>query len=256
LADLYYAYAAKNEHNPLDKQEPYMRHKLSVVLPAYNEEENIKEAVEHVERAVQDMPFSDYEIIVVDDGSADGTGAVLDSMKESMKRLRVIHHGTNKGYGAALRTGFTSATGDLIFYTDSDLQFDVRELKNFLPAIDDYDIVAGFRIYRYDPFNRLVLSWGYNQLMRFLFGIRIRDIDCAFKLFKRNIFDKIKIKTEDFFVDAEIMLKAKRYDFTVTEIGVRHYPRKAGRSTVRPSHIITTLKEIFRIWMSARLGKE
>lgn len=233
-----------------------MDKKLSVVLPAYNEEENIEEAIIQAISAAEDLPFNDYEVIVVDDGSIDGTGIILDRLKDSHEKLRVIHQATNKGYGAALRSGFTSAKGDLIFYTDSDLQFDVKELKNALPIIENHDIVVGFRIHRYDPSNRLMLSRGYNQLMRLLFGIRVRDVNCAFKLFRREVFDKINIKAEDFFVDAEIMLKAKHYGFSVAEIGVRHYPRKAGTSTVKPSHILTTLKEIFRIWKETRFGKD
>ena len=160
------------------------------------------------------------------------------------------------GYGAALRKGFTSATSDLIFYTDSDLQFDMREIKNFLPAIDDYDIVVGFRIYRNDPLNRLILSWGYTLLMKLLFRVWARDVNCAFKLFRRSVFEKIKIRTDDFFVDAEVLSKAAYFKFGVTEIGVRHYPRKAGRSTIRPTHILTTLKELGKIWKEIHIEKK
>jgi glycosyltransferase involved in cell wall biosynthesis len=229
---------------------------LSIVFPAYNEEDNIEGSVRQAAAVLETLPYKEKEIIVVDDGSVDRTGEILDGLKEQYPSLRVFHHKPNKGYGAALRTGFTNAQCDLVFYTDSDLQFDLRELKNFLPAIDDYDIVVGFRIYRYDPFNRLVLSWGYNVLMRWLFRLRTRDVDCAFKLFRRSVFDKIKIETDDFFVDAEVMAKARYHKFGITEIGVRHYPRKAGRSTIRPTHILTTLKELGKIWVKIHLKKE
>ena len=136
----------------------------------------------------------------------------------------------------------------LVFYTDADNQFDVHELKNLLPSIDDYDIVSGFRIYRFDPFSRLVLSWGYNLLVRVLFRIRVRDVDCAFKLFRREIFDRIHIESKRFFVDTEILAKASRLGLKMTEIGVRHYPRTAGESTVRPSHVLHTLAEIASMW--------
>ena len=166
---------------------PGIGRKISVVLPAYNEEDNIERQVRSVDEVLHDMQFDDYEVLVVDDGSRDGTRAVCEAMGESVPRLRLLVHEVNLGYAAALRTGFTGAAMPLVFYTDADNQFDVRELKNLLPGIDDYDIVCGFRIYRFDPFSRLVLSWGYNLLVRVLFGIRVRDVDCAFKLFRREV---------------------------------------------------------------------
>jgi hypothetical protein len=138
----------------------------------------------------------------------------------------------------------------LIFYTDSDNQFDVKEIRHLLPLIEDADIVCGFRIYRFDPLTRLVLSWGFNLLVRIIFRIKVRDIDCAFKLFRREVFDKVKIESKKFFVDAEMLAKARYYGFRLAELGVRHYPRTAGSSTVRPSHIISTLKELARIWIN------
>jgi dolichol-phosphate mannosyltransferase len=124
----------------------------------------------------------------------------------------------------------------------------MRELKNLLAAIDDYEIVCGFRIYRFDPFSRLVLSWGYNLIVRVLFRIRVRDVDCAFKLFRREVFDTVHIESKKFFVDTEILAKASRAGMKMTEIGVRHFPRTAGESTVRPSHVIHTLVEIVSMW--------
>ena len=168
----------------------------------------------------------------------------------------MIHHPTNLGYAQALRTGFTSARSDLIFYTDSDNQFDVRELKNFIAPIEDYDIVCGFRIYRFDPLTRLFLSWGFNLLVRIIFRIRVRDIDCAFKLFRREVFDKVTIESQRFFVDAEILAKARYHKLSMTELGVRHYPRTSGQSTVRPSHIFYTLKELAKIWINIHVKKQ
>ena len=235
---------------------PGIGRKISVVLPAYNEEDNIERQVRSVDEVLHDMQFDDYEVIVVDDGSRDGTRAVCEAMCESVPRLRLLVHEVNLGYAAALRTGFTGAAMPLVFYTDADNQFDVRELKNLLPGIDDYDIVCGFRIYRFDPFSRLVLSWGYNLLVRVLFGIRVRDVDCAFKLFRREVFDRITIESKKFFVDTEILAKASRNGMKMTEIGVRHYPRTAGESTVRPSHVISTLVEIATMWVDIHLRKK
>ena len=221
---------------------------VSFVYPAYNEEENIAEAVRRAVEAAQLVRLDDYEVIVVDDGSADGTWSVLERLAAEEPHLRPIRHEKNQGYAAALRTGFTSARFPLIFYSDSDNQFDIREIRYFLPHSDRYDIVTGFRIYRFDPLTRLVLSWGFNLLVRLLFRIPVRDIDCAFKLFRARIFEKIEIESQRFFVDTEILAKAKSLRLTMTEIGVRHYPRVAGHSTVRPIHIVYTLRELAKIW--------
>jgi len=227
---------------------PGIGRSLSVVLPAYNEAENIEKQVRAVDDVLRALRFDDYEIVVVDDGSRDRTRAICEGLVADVPKLRTIVHETNRGYAQALRSGFTSAKMPLVFYTDSDNQFDVRELKNLLAAIDDYDIVCGFRIYRYDPFSRLVLSWGYNLIVRVLFRIRVRDVDCAFKLFRREIFDRIHIESKKFFVDTEILAKASKLGLRMTEIGVRHLPRTAGQSTVRPSHVISTLAEIASMW--------
>ena len=224
---------------------------ISAVLPAYNEEENIETATTRMADVLRSLNLRDWEVIVVDDGSVDRTGEIADRLADSdPAHIRVFHHSPNRGYAEALKTGFTSARHQLIFYTDSDNQFDVRELEHLLPLIEQADIVCGFRIYRFDPLTRLVLSWGFNLLVRIIFRIKVRDIDCAFKLFRREVFDKVAIESKKFFVDAEVLAKAKYYGFSMQEIGVRHYPRPAGRSTVRPSHIPATLRELARIWVN------
>jgi glycosyltransferase involved in cell wall biosynthesis len=228
---------------------------IAGVLPAYNEEENIEKAALKLLEVLKNLPFPRYEVIVVNDGSRDRTGEICDGLAARYPNIRVIHHPTNYGYAAALRSGFTSASTDLIFYTDSDNQFDVKELKNFIAPIEDYDMVCGFRIYRFDPLTRLFLSWGFNLLVRIIFRIRVRDIDCAFKLFRKEIFDKVQIESQKFFVDAEILAKARYHKFSMTELGVRHYPREAGHSTVRPSHIFYTLKELAKIWTNIYIRK-
>lgn len=221
---------------------------LSIVYPAYNEEENVDESYKRAVEAVKLANVDDYEILFVDDGSSDRTAELVRALAEKDSHVRLIEHGTNKGYAEALKSGFTAASKQYIFYSDADNQFDLKEIKNFLPAIEDYDIVCGFRIYRFDPLSRLFLSWGYNLIARTLFRIRVRDIDCAFKLFRKDVFDKIQIESKKFFVDTEILAKAKKYDLKVTEIGVRHYPRTAGSSTVRPSHVISTIAELIEMW--------
>ena len=224
---------------------------LSAVLPAYNEEENIETATRRMVEALRSLDLADWEVIVVDDGSVDRTAEIAGRLAaEDPDHIRVFHHNPNRGYAEALKTGFTNARHQLIFYTDSDNQFDVREITSLLPLIEDADIVNGFRIYRFDPLTRLVLSWGFNLLVRIIFRIKVRDIDCAFKLFRREVFDKVNIESKKFFVDAEVLAKARYFGFRMSEVGVRHYPRPAGRSTVRASHIPATLVELARIWIN------
>ena len=224
---------------------------ISAVLPAYNEEENIETATTRVAEMLRSLDLRDWEVIVVDDGSVDQTGEIADRLGAiDPSHIRVFHHNPNLGYAAALKNGFTNARHQLIFFTDSDLQFDVREIKNLLPLIESADIVCGFRIYRFDHLTRLVLSWGFNLLVRLTFRINVRDIDCAFKLFRREVFDKVTIESRKFFVNAEVLAKAKYFGFRLAEVGVRHYPRTAGSSTVRASHIFSTLRELAHIWIN------
>jgi glycosyltransferase involved in cell wall biosynthesis len=224
---------------------------ISAVLPAYNEEENIETATKRVADVLGSLNLREWEVIVVNDGSVDRTAQIADQLAAADPiHTRVFHHNPNRGYAEALKTGFTNARYQLIFYTDSDNQFDVREITNLLPLIENSDIVNGFRIYRFDPLTRLVLSWGFNLLVRMIFRIKVRDIDCAFKLFRREVFDKVTIESKKFFVDAEVLAKARYFGFRMCEIGVRHYPRPAGRSTVRASHIPATLMELARMWIN------
>lgn len=221
---------------------------ISVVLPALNEAENISVAVERALAVLGELA-DEGEVIVVDDGSSDGTREIVEElMAAHHPRIRLAVHPVNRGYGAALRTGFSLTRYDLVFYTDSDNQFDPGDLKHFLPLMDEYDLVVGFRVYRYDTMLRSFLSWIYNRLVSVLFRVRVRDVDCAFKLFRREVLEKITIECDDFFVDTELVAKARRWNFRLLEKGVRHYPRMAGETTVQPSHILRTLRTIATMW--------
>ncbi|MBN1825287.1 MAG: glycosyltransferase family 2 protein [Candidatus Eisenbacteria bacterium] len=233
-----------------------MVREISIVFPAYNEEENVGESARRAVEAAEAAGISDFEILFVDDGSRDATAARVEALAAADPRIRLIRHPRNLGYAMALKTGFEAASKRYIFYSDSDNQFDMKEMKNFLPAIDDYDIVVGFRIYRFDPLTRLFLAWCYNLAARMIFRIRVRDIDCAFKLFRREVFDVITIESKKFFVDTEILAKAVRHKMRVTEIGVRHYPRPAGRSTVRASHVFSTIRELIQMWIKIYLRSD
>ncbi|MBI2027039.1 MAG: glycosyltransferase family 2 protein [Deltaproteobacteria bacterium] len=221
---------------------------ISVILPAYNEEKNIPILISKVIRFLQEK-FEKFEIILVDDGSSDQTFYYMEKWKKKFPEYIVlIRHLKNRGYGATLRSGIEMAKGDAIFFMDSDNQFDIRELEYFLPHLATFSIIAGFRVYRYDTVLRCLLSWVYNRLVSVLFGISIKDIDCAYKLFKKEVFQEIHIETDDFFVNAEIMGKSSRLGFSIFQMGVRHYPRYHGRTTVRPSHIPQTLWTILKLY--------
>jgi len=227
---------------------------LSLILPAYNEEDNIELAAEKCLKSL-DQLVETYELIIVDDGSTDRTSEVINLLAKSHKSIKCIYHNTNKGYGTALCSGFNHARYKFLFYTDSDNQFDVSEIKYLFPFMNSYDIAVGFRVYRYDTVLRCISSWIYNRLVRLISSVRVRDIDCAFKLFKRDVFEQITIDSKDFFVDTEILIKAHHLGYRIAQIGVRHYPRMAGRTTVRPSNILRTLCELCRIWISVYLPK-
>jgi dolichol-phosphate mannosyltransferase len=221
---------------------------LSIVLPAYNEELNIEGAIEDAcEVAAWASPA--WEVIVVDDGSRDTTAQRVTRIIKSQPRVRLISFPENRGYGAALRAGFHAARGDLIFYTDSDRQFDLSELRYFLPVMDRTDVAIGFRVYRYDPVLRCLLSWVYNRLVSAVFRARVRDVDCSFKLFRREVLEAIDLETHDFFIDTEMVAKVRKWNFRILQKGVKHFPRRAGESSVRASHIPRTLLVVARMWL-------
>ena len=203
---------------------------LSVVFPAFNEEANIRAVVEDAYRTVPKLaPI--FEIIVANDGSKDRTGEICDRLVEELPEVRVVHHPRNRGYGAALKSGITLARYDLIFFTDADGQFDLNEVAALLEQADSYDIVAGYRARRQDPPHRLLFAWGWNILVRLVLGIRIRDIDCAFKAFNRRVFNSIQIQSVGAMVNTEIFVQASKFGMTVKEVRVSHFPRRHGKPT-------------------------
>lgn len=202
---------------------------VSVVLPAYNEEENIANAVAEATEAVGEL-FHDHEIIVVDDGSSDRTAAVVRELAEQDSRVKVFSHGRNRGYGEALRTGFLVSRLDQVFFTDADLQFDIAELRHFLPFVGTVDVIAGYRVNRQDPRFRRLNAYAWNVLVRMLFYVPVRDIDCAFKLFDRRVLNEIDIESVGAMVNTELMVKLGRRGCSVVEVGVTHRPRRAGEA--------------------------
>ena len=203
---------------------------LSVILPAFNEEANIRAVVEDAYRNIPKFaPI--FEIIMVNDGSKDRTGEICDRLAEELSNVRVVHHVRNCGYGAALKSGIERARYGLIFFTDADGQFDLKEVAALLEQTDAYDIVAGYRARRQDPPHRLLFAWGWNILVRLVLGIRIRDIDCAFKAFNRRVFNSIQIQSVGAMVNTEIFAQASKFGMTVKEVRVSHFPRRHGKPT-------------------------
>lgn len=221
---------------------------LSVVLPAYNEEANIEAAVTQALAALPSIA-REYEVIVVNDGSSDNTGKVGEELaRRHYPNVRLLNHVKNQGYGGALRTGFAYSRHSYVFFTDSDNQFDIAELRYFLPMMNQYDILTGFRVYRYDPVLRCAISWMYNRLVHVLFRLRVRDVDCAFKLFRKEAIDKVMPQCNNFFASTEMLARGRKWNFRIAEKGVRHYPRTAGETSVQASDIPRTLREIAIMW--------
>lgn len=225
---------------------------LSIVLPALNEEGNIERAVRHA-FAGASKAAATFEVVVVNDGSTDRTAALLKGLQRELgPTLRIVDHGVKMGYGVALRDGFRATHGDLVFYTDSDNQFDLSELEAFIPLMKENDVVFGYRADRQDPWLRKFVSSGFNHLSSLALGISVRDINCSFKLFRGDILRSLPLESSDFFIDTELVALIQRTGCRYVERGVTHYPRTAGRSTVRPSDVPRTLLSIARMWFRLR----
>jgi glycosyltransferase involved in cell wall biosynthesis len=225
---------------------------ISAVMPAYNEEAVIAASVRHVAATLRRL-VSDFEVVVTNDGSRDRTGAILrDLAMEQDLHLRVVTHERNRGYGAALASGFDAAGKDLVFMTDGDRQFDVAELADFLPLIErGADMVIGWRRHRADPPLRLLNAWGWKQLVNGLFGYTARDVDCAFKLFRREVWESVTVRSRGATFSAELLVRARRRGFQVVELPVSHYPRTAGAATgARPAVIARAFRELFLLRLS------
>lgn len=221
---------------------------LSVVFPAFNEQYNVRRTVVLARKALPNIARK-WEIIVVDDGSKDATRAVCDVMGVQFPDVLTIHHPQNRGYGAALKSGIDAARFDWIFFSDADGQFDLEDLRKLILHAADSDIVAGYRRTRQDPFYRTVNAWGWNMLVRLALNVRVRDIDCAFKLFRHTVFDRVQIRSVGAMVNTEILAQAERFGFRISQVEVSHHPRTAGSPTgARLKVILKAFRELFRLW--------
>lgn len=220
---------------------------ISIFFPCYNEQHNIGTTVEKSLKVLEKLN-ADFEMIIVDDGSTDRTAQIAEEIASRDSRISVVHHQHNLGYGAALQTGFKSATKKLVFYTDGDGQFDTQELPPLLPLMEEYDIVSCYRLNRQDNLIRKINGWCWTKLVCLLFGMKIRDIDCAFKLYKREIFDNIQLTSIGALIDTEILARAIRKGYSITQKGVHHYPRTAGApSGASLKVILKAFKELLKL---------
>jgi glycosyltransferase involved in cell wall biosynthesis len=230
---------------------------LSIFFPAYNDAGTIASLALIAHMTARRLT-DDYEVIVIDDGSPDHTGELLDEMARHFPWLKVVHHGTNRGYGGALRTGFQSATKDLVFYTDGDAQYDPRELTRlyeaFSPAID---FVNGYKIGRSDPLHRIVIGRAYHWFVRTMFGLRLRDVDCDFRLMRRSVFEKVVLTRSSGVICVELMKKVQDHGFRIAQVPVHHFHRTYGKSQFfNVPRVARTLADLMRLWWELVVRKD
>jgi glycosyltransferase involved in cell wall biosynthesis len=204
--------------------------KLSLVLPAYNEEDNIEIVVR---RAIDILPryADDFEIIPVNDGSRDRTPQIIDRLAMQDPRVRPVHHKVNRGYGGAVVSGIRASVGDYVMFMDADRQFDIADIRRLAPFVPEFDVVAGFRMERADPLQRRINAEIFNLAVRIAFGVHMRDLDCAFKIFKGDVVRALDLNSTGALINAEMQAKLRRQKATIQQVGVPHHPRVAGNPT-------------------------
>ncbi len=228
---------------------------LSLCMPAYNEEANIGDTLDAALAILPEF-MRRFEVVVVDDGSRDGTAERVSDYARRDSRIRLVRHERNRGYGAAVTTGLRAAGGDLVAFTDSDGQFSLLDLPQLLTRLEGSDVVVGYRHQRADNFMRRFNAWGWNRLIRFLLGVRIRDLDCAFKLFRREVVDRLSLTATGAAINAEIMVQCSRGGLTIRETPVTHYPRYHGAPTgAAVKVILKAFRELPRLWKYRRTAE-
>lgn len=228
-------------------------HSITAFFPAYNDAATIGTLVEYTDRILSQVA-RDYEIVVVNDGSGDGTAEALADAQQRVPRLRVLSHTTNSGYGGALRAGFAAATKEFIFYTDGDGQYDPTELLSLLGLAEEADLVNGYKIRRGDGLYRAALGHAYRLATRLLFGLRIRDVDCDFRLMRRCLLAQLPLTSASGSICAELVYQLQQAGARIREVPVNHYPRVAGRSQfLRPWRVACSLTWLAKLWWELRV---
>lgn len=222
---------------------------ITAFFPCYNDGGTIASMVVLTDATLSQLT-DDYEIIVVDDGSTDSSRQVLAELSQRYDRLRVILHERNRGYGGALRSGFANATKQLIFYTDGDAQYDPRELRQLVPLLTDgVDLVNGYKIERSDPLHRIIIGRVYQYVIKFAFGLRLRDVDCDFRLIRQSVFEKVKLEQDSGVICVELMKKIQDAGFGLAEAPVHHYHRAYGESQFfNFRRIVRVGIDLWRLW--------
>jgi glycosyltransferase involved in cell wall biosynthesis len=217
------------------------------VLPCFNEAGNVVDMVQDA-LAAADRVSARVEVVIVDDGSTDGTGALGARLAEGEPRVRLVMHLTNRGYGAAVRTGIGAARLPYVLLTDADLQFDLAELAHLVPELEEADAVVGFRLHRNDPFVRRAAAAAWNRLVRTLYGLPFKDVDCAFKIFPRDLLQELELVSSGALFSTELLVRAREAGTTVAEVGVRHYPRLSGKASGgNPRVVVRAFRELVRL---------
>lgn len=230
---------------------------LSVFFPAYNDGGTIASMVIRAVQAASELT-PDFEVIVVNDGSSDATAEIADELTRTYPHVRAVHHPANRGYGGALQTGFRSATKDLIFYTDGDAQYDPAEVALLWAKLTpDADLVNGYKISRSDPLHRIVIGRLYHYIVSILFGLRVRDVDCDFRLMRRAIFERIQLEKTSGVICLEMMKKIQDADFRIVEVPVHHYHRAFGKSQFfNVRRIVKTALDVMRLWFALVIRRQ
>lgn len=222
---------------------------ITVFFPAYNDAGTIASMVVLADRTLRTLT-DDYELIVVNDGSGDHTAQVLSELESVYPRLRVIHHAANRGYGSALRTGFENASKEWIFYTDGDAQYDVRELETLVPLMTgDIDVVNGYKISRSDPLHRIIIGDIYRWIVKLAFGIRIRDVDCDFRLVRRASYNRVRLSSASGTICVEMIKSFQDAGLRFAEAPVNHYHRAYGKSQFfNFRRLLKTFRDLSALW--------
>jgi glycosyltransferase involved in cell wall biosynthesis len=230
---------------------------LSVFFPAYNDSGTIASLVITALRTARKLT-PDFEVIVVNDGSADNTAEILDELARTYPQVRVVHHPSNRGYGGALRTGFATATRELVFYTDGDAQYDPAEMEVLWRRFgDEVDLVNGYKISRSDPLHRIVIGRVYHHTVKILFGLTVRDVDCDFRMMRRSIFDRVHLEKNSGVICLEMMKKITDAGFRIAEVPVHHYHRAYGKSQFfNFRRLGRTAIDVFKLWFALVVRRE
>ncbi len=225
---------------------------ISIVLPAHNEAENLPALVKDITGYMHELGW-DYEIIAVDDGSTDSTKEVIERLRSGDNRIKGVYHPKNRGYGAAVRSGFSAAEKEWVFFTDSDRQFDIKEISKLAEYSDSADLVIGYRKNRRDNFMRKLNAGIFNLAVNILFGLWVRDIDCAFKLIRKEVVQKARLESNGALINTELLVRAKKFGYKIKQVPVSHYPRLKGeQSGANIKVILRAVKEILLFRLTGR----